>query len=194
MTLYKKNRNIGRHLGSENEGSQIAELAVSLPILVVFVVGIFDFSGALTLKQKLTHAAQEGATIAAGQPTHDLSSSAASVKSVGDSVFDYLAGANALPRGNQGSCKKTSATFTKTGGTKPIWTYKVTNCPSTVTITIDRGDIFPASTGDKVISSHVSVQYSYNWQFGKVISLVATGTTYAGTTVLQEDAFAANQL
>ena len=46
---------------TEDCASQIVELAISLPVLVIFVVGIFDFGGALTLKQKLTNAAREGA-------------------------------------------------------------------------------------------------------------------------------------
>ena len=36
--------------------TQIAEFALSLPVLVLLVVGIFDFSSAITLKQKLTNA------------------------------------------------------------------------------------------------------------------------------------------
>ena len=43
-----------RRLWAEKCASQIVEFALSLPILVFFVVGIFDFSGALSLKQKLT--------------------------------------------------------------------------------------------------------------------------------------------
>jgi len=41
----------------DDRGSQMVEFAVTLPLLMVFVVGIFDFSGAFTLKQKLTNAA-----------------------------------------------------------------------------------------------------------------------------------------
>ncbi|MGO9170095.1 MAG: TadE/TadG family type IV pilus assembly protein, partial [Candidatus Sulfotelmatobacter sp.] len=55
--------------------TQIAEFAVSLPLLVLFVVGIFDFSGAVTLKQKLTNAAREGARVAAADPANDLGNS-----------------------------------------------------------------------------------------------------------------------
>ena len=51
-----------------DSGTQIAEFALSLPLLVLFVVGIFDFSGAITLKQKLTNAAREGARAAAADP------------------------------------------------------------------------------------------------------------------------------
>src|ERR1700691_931699 len=80
--------------GGSSQGSQIAEFAISLPLLVLFVVGIFDFSGALTLKQKLTNAAREGARVAAADPGKDLSGSTSPVPaSVGDAlqvVDNYL--------------------------------------------------------------------------------------------------------
>ena len=57
---------------TEDCASQVVELALSLPLLVFFVVGIFDFSGALTLKQKLTNAAREGARVSAADPASDM--------------------------------------------------------------------------------------------------------------------------
>ncbi len=50
------------------------EFAVSLPLLVLFVVGIFDFSNAFTLKQKLTNVARDAARAAAAEPASDLQS------------------------------------------------------------------------------------------------------------------------
>ena len=50
------------------------EFAVSLPLLVLFVVGIFDFSDAFTLKQKLTNVARDAARAAAADPSNDLQS------------------------------------------------------------------------------------------------------------------------
>ncbi|HKS72090.1 MAG TPA: TadE family protein, partial [Terriglobales bacterium] len=53
----------------EEEGAQIVEFAVALPLLIVFVVGIFDFSSAFTLKQKLTNVARDTARTIAAEPT-----------------------------------------------------------------------------------------------------------------------------
>ena len=39
---------------------------------MLFVVGIFDFSNAVSLKQKLTNAAREAARVAAADPANDL--------------------------------------------------------------------------------------------------------------------------
>jgi Flp pilus assembly protein TadG len=175
----------------DETGSQIVELAVSLPLLVVFVVGIFDFSGALSLKQRLTNAAQESAVIAASQPTRDLDQATpASVIKVGDAAFDYLASNHTLVNANQGGCTKAAANLT---GAPYIWTYKIGGCPNTLTVTIDRGNV-STYNGEKVLGTEVTVQYLYAWRFNDVISLVAPGANYAATTMLSEEATALNQL
>src|SRR5579859_3122624 len=48
---------------AESEGSQLLELGLSLPILLVILVGIIQFTGAFNLKQKMANAAREGARI-----------------------------------------------------------------------------------------------------------------------------------
>jgi hypothetical protein len=40
-----------RSVRIDNRAAQLVEFAVSLPLLMVFVVGIFDFSNAFTLKE-----------------------------------------------------------------------------------------------------------------------------------------------
>ena len=49
----------------DEQGSALVEFAITLPLLVVFVVGIYDFSGAFNQKQKIAQAAQQGAITAA---------------------------------------------------------------------------------------------------------------------------------
>ena len=56
----------------DEQGAALLEFAISLPLLVVFIVGIFDFSGAFNQKQKIEQAAQEGAIIAGAQPMSDI--------------------------------------------------------------------------------------------------------------------------
>jgi uncharacterized membrane protein len=56
----------------QTEAAAIIEFAVALPLLIVLVVGIFDFGGAFNLKQKLNNAVREGARFGASQPTNDL--------------------------------------------------------------------------------------------------------------------------
>src|SRR6204780_5993944 len=62
---------------SAEQGAALLEFAITLPLLVVFVVGIFDFSGAFNQKQKIEQAAQEGAIVAGAQPTTDIQAGSA---------------------------------------------------------------------------------------------------------------------
>src|SRR5216683_2014739 len=61
------------HLAANTRGSQILEFAVALPLLLVFVVAIYDFGRAFNTKEKLNFAARDGARFGSTQPTSDLS-------------------------------------------------------------------------------------------------------------------------
>src|SRR5882762_10253553 len=81
------------------QGSALLEFAIVLPLLMVFVVGIFDFSGAFNLKQKIEQAAQEGAIIAGAQPMSDIASTTSDPESLHPvviAVFNSLAGSGVL--------------------------------------------------------------------------------------------------
>ena len=78
-----------------SEGAEILEFAISLPLLLVVVVGVFDFGTAFTVKQKLGNTALQGARVASNQPTADLSlaggcNAPASICSVRDVVDKNL--------------------------------------------------------------------------------------------------------
>lgn len=176
-------------LGLRNErGAQLVEFAVSLPLLVVFVVGIFDFSGAFTLKQELTNVARDAARDAAAGPASDVPSSLGSVPvSVSDA---YQLIANYFSANNINFCGITTSSFTNSGVT---WTYSGSGngCPGTgLTIVINRGYYIAESSGDSaptdcttaqtlgsnvaVIGTCVNIRYAYQWKFGKVSSLFGT--------------------
>jgi Flp pilus assembly protein TadG len=173
-------------------GAQLVEFAVSLPLLVVFVVGIFDFSGAFTLKQKLTNVARDAARAAAADPANDLSSPSTTLPaSVSDS---YQVIQNYLQANNISSCGLTASSATQAGLT---WTFSVTPTSSStcgITIVINRGYYFPATSAaapvnmtcssvapgsgqTAVIATCVSIQYAYQWRFGRVASLVGTAAS-----------------
>jgi Flp pilus assembly protein TadG len=180
-----------RRLCNEDRAAQIVEFAVALPLLVVFVVGIFDFSGAFTLKQKLTNVARDAARAAASDPASDLTApqnGATGPISVWDAeqiVDNYLI-ANHLS-----DCGLSSTTGTASGLT---WTYTATTgCPAGgLTLIVNRGYYFPASatgqpaslnctvqaagTQTAVISTCVSIEYPYQWRFGRVASILGSAT------------------
>jgi TadE-like protein len=164
----------------DDHAAQLVEFAVSLPLLVLFVVGIFDFSNAFTLKQKLTNVARDAARTAAAEPSSDLQS--ALPMSVVDAFQDID---NYLVANNLSDCG--AATTAPTGLT---WTYKGTNAscpPGGLTIIINRGYYFPANGAPPLsanctpidpggatalIATCISIQYAYPWKFGRVASLI----------------------
>jgi len=169
--------------------SQVVELALSLPVLVLFVVGIFDFSGALTLKQKLTNAAREGARVAAADPASDMYASVPVAVSDAFQVADnYLLS------------EKINDCGLSEGGTPPTptqtaltWTYTSTGsgCPgSGITLTINRGYSTPIN-GIYLIGTYVTISYAYKWQFNSVGGLV--GTRFLGPSTINTAALAFNQ-
>jgi len=173
-----------RRLCRENKAAQLVEFAVSLPLLVVIVVGIFDFSSAFTLKQKLTNVARDAARVAASDPMTDLS--AGTPVSVNDAFFivDNYLKSNSIDDCGIGLGDVTVA--------RPKWTFSAHGgkCVGTgLIITVNRGYYFP-STGSQladttctpqsaagltaVVATCVSIQYGYDWRFGHAASLLGS--------------------
>ena len=168
----------------KQEGTEIIEFAVSMPLLVVLVVGIYDFGSAFTLKHKLNGAAREGARVAAGQPHTDLAVNAAcgapaSVCMVRDVV------ANELQSGVGNDCGLSSASGAPTG---PLtWTF-TGGC----TLEINRGSPNPNTaslTGPfdtspyTIEDTKVTLTYPYTWQFNKTFQFLAGNANYLTSTI-----------
>jgi Flp pilus assembly protein TadG len=172
-----------RLLTGDTGGSQIVEFAVALPLLIVLVVGIFDFGNAFNLKQKLTNAAREAARMGSSQPTSDLTQTPPnSVLAIRDLVSNYLQNARI------NDCGIGTSAANPAGGSTP-WKWSFTGtCPSgNLLLTVDRGNVFTSSvtTGGnaiKVISTSVTISYPYSWQFNRVIGLLVSGASYPAST------------
>lgn len=171
-----------------SQGSALLEFAIVLPLLVVFLVGIYDFSGAFNQKQKISHAAQEGAVVAGAQPMTDMdpagpaSSDPDSLHPVLEVVFSSLSANNVLPAVLLSGCTIRHAHLADLQ-----WRYRISDCtPDTLTIVINRGVVAdpgpPAS-----VSTTVEVSYPYHWRFSSVIQV-------AGPTDLTETASVHNQM
>jgi Flp pilus assembly protein TadG len=198
---------IGRDLWAADRASQLVEFAVALPLLVVFVVGIFDFSGAFTVKQKLTNAARDAARAAAADPISDLG--ATLPVSVTDAFYtiDNFLIANQINDCGIGLGNVTTPPPTAT------WKFSISGSalngcpPAGLTIIINRGYYYPsvgtvtpptaqctpqsASGQLAVISTCVSIQYGYQWKFGQAASLL--GSTPILPTALTATAVAMNE-
>jgi len=167
------------------EASSLVEFAVCLPLLVVLVVGIFDFGGAFNLKQELNNATREGARFGAAQPTNDLLNAGTppSVDAIRYLVDSYLLAAQINDCG-LGSMAGASS------GSYPTWTYTPAGCGGNMTLTIQRGCLAPPSSpscpqdplttpATNILVSKVAIQYPYQWHFNNVIQLVSPGASYA---------------
>src|ERR1700730_1539741 len=179
----------------ETEGSALLEFAIVLPLLMVFIVGIFDFSGAFNQKQKIEQAAQEGAIISGAQPMSDMqpvNKDPDSLHPVVTSVFNSLAASGVL---SKGTCNPPGKAAYSGSGLK--WTYTITGCPDNLVIVIDRGWVFPSATTASptaAVGTIVKVTYPYHWRFDRVIQLLVPGAKYSSITYLTESATVQNQM
>jgi len=189
------------HLLCSAGASALAEFAISLPLLVVLVVGIFDFGGAFNQKQQLNNAVREGARFGASQPTNDLVAGAAppSVDAVRYLVDAYLQ-ANRINDCGLGALAPTTS--------GPPWIYQATTgCAGTLSLTIAKdpqvstngpagpptcGLTVPANTYGSpnpipsvvnVACTQVSISYPYQWHFNSVIQLLVPGSNLALTQI-----------
>jgi len=198
---------VGRLVWRDDRAAQLVEFAVALPLLVVFVVGIFDFSSAYTLKQKLTNVARDAARVAAADPANDVAQPSGIPASVSDAfwvVDNYLIANKINDCGISVSRHSFAAPAT--------WTFSGTGsgCVGTgLVLAINRGYYFPATGGDApalltcvpqepaggpqpaVISTCVSIQYAYQWRFGRAASLL--GSTVALPTKISAIAVSMNE-
>jgi Flp pilus assembly protein TadG len=194
MKIPRSAGGIARKLRSA-EAAAIMEFAVALPLLMVMVVGIFDFGGAFNLKQELNNAAREGARFGSTEPTNDLGSSAPpTVDAIRDVVDSYLKQANI------NECGILGATAAR-GGNFLIWTYNAsTNCPGTLQLIIQRdypgagnqsGGCYSTTENMYVLCTQVTISYPYQWHFNNVIQLLVPGSHLALTNI-QTQATTAN--
>ncbi|MGH9512505.1 MAG: TadE/TadG family type IV pilus assembly protein [Terriglobales bacterium] len=183
---FRKRRKLAVFCGTE--ASQIVELAITLPLLLVVAVGLTDFSGAFNLKFRLSNAAREGARFAANQSTADLSNTTpASIVAIRDVVDNYLTALKINDCGLSSVVSPAQSVLT--------WTYTAsTGCPGTLTLTINRGDTFAVAGGTPAVveATDVKISYPYQWRFSNVIQLLVPGATYAGLTQITEDAVVQN--
>ena len=178
-----------RCLVRAERGEELVEFAVSLPILVVLVVGIYDFGSAFTLKHRLNSAVEEGAKVAAGQqmtalnpPRNGGCGAPASVCVVRDVVQSTLVASNVNDCGLGASNASLGPDLT--------WTFTA-NCPAQMSLKVERGVIqttnLPSPAFDSnpynIQNTRLTLVYPYNWQFNRVIQLVAPRANYLGSTI-----------
>jgi Flp pilus assembly protein TadG len=146
--------------------------------------GIFDFGQAFNTKQKLSDITREAARFAANQTTIDLTNSPPqSILAVRNLV------SASLLANNMNDCGLASVSPTQS----PIYTWTITaNCGTgNLTLRINRGKIFIA--GDKTVeATQVDLSYPHQWQFTRVVKLLAPNASFTGPAQIPATTIMAN--
>jgi Flp pilus assembly protein TadG len=158
------------------------------------VVGILDFSGAYTLKQKLANAARNGARSAAADPATDLGNGGvpASVSDAFQVVDNDLTVTKVSDCGIGMPASSGPLTWSSTANAPP-------SC--SITFTINRGYIIPSGStittpdctspkpgaGTQLVATCVMITYAYKWRFSSVASIVLPPTFTEKAVALNEN-------
>jgi Flp pilus assembly protein TadG len=174
----------------ETEAAELLEFALALPLILVMVAGLLDFSRAYNIKQKLSNAVREGARFEAAAPGSEASSSSpASLPTLRDEVVTYLSNANVDTSfigttlkydPSAGVC--TGTWYTTVGTSATQYGLEVEKCVQVV----DGGTTIP--------STRVTLYYPYDWTFGfdHIIKLLIPSSKFTGPIRIETDATISN--
>ena len=169
-------------------GSQLLELALVLPMLLVFVVGISDFGGVFNLKHRLSNAAREAARLAVTESSLDLTAGGnppPSIDAVRQVVQNYL---------TKAGITQCTITTTPSAHTGLSWTFNSSSSGcSTFALVVDRNNTATKVSGTTVVTTHVTVTYPYAWTFNRVLGLMKPGSSLTLPTTVSSDSFMENQ-
>jgi Flp pilus assembly protein TadG len=173
----------------DTEAAALVEFAVALPLLVVLVVGIFDFGGAFNLKQELNNAMREGARYGASEPTNDQLNGGTppSVDAVRYLVASYLLAARL------NDCGLATMSPPANQSAPMTWIYSTTgSCATALVLTIQRPCISPKcpamAQNVYMPTTYVQIQYPYQWHFNNVIQLLVPGASFALSSITTDAA------
>lgn len=162
-----------RRLLGEKAGSQLLELALVLPILLVVVIGVVDFGTAFLTRQRVNSAAMEGARVAASQTMGGLYGNSAP-----QSILDArTAVTSALVASGMSACGLDTATVSEPNTNTLSYQFTgsaVAGCPNggTAVLTITRGSTW-VTTGTVVVQvegTKVQLTYPVAWKLNQFVS------------------------
>jgi len=174
----------------ETVGSEIVEFAVSLPLLIVLVVAIYDFGAAFTVKHKLSDTVREGARIASSQhhpPDPTATDGPCNAPDPICTVSNVVGRSLQANVGNDCGFSTATAAYSATS----TWTF-TGSCPgSSLKIerafinpnTVSLADPFDSSHAYKIENTRITLVYPYQWQFSKVFQFLGGNANYLGPTM-----------
>jgi Flp pilus assembly protein TadG len=179
----------------DTRGVALLEFAMVLPVLLVMLVGMLDFSNAFNIKQKVSNAAREGARLGSTQYKADLGDASlpASIQAIRDDVVKYLSAAAV----DTAFIPSTPTSWTPSvAGSGGVATYCSQTIGGTcIGLTIEGYQQIPASGGGApYYATHVTVTYPYNWTYGfdHIVRLLEPGASYSAEIPISADAIMEN--
>jgi len=167
-------RGSGMKLTSKEDcGSQIVEFALVLPLMMVILVGIFDFGEAFNTKQKLHLAARETVRYTSNVNSADLTQgvNAASISAARQLMYQQLR----TLRLNTCGLDTAAPNYQNY-----VWTYTTSSgCPGTLVLVIER-PVPVDSNGRTLLGSRVTITYPFQWRFNSVVTLIMPKSQYPG--------------
>lgn len=172
-----------------DQAAELIELAASLPLLVVFMVGIYDFSSAFITKQKITQITAEATRIAVNEPTSDFNTVSGACQAPTSICGLRTIIASALTSNGINDCGLAGASATNT---PPTFTWQFTSSNGTcsgLVLIIERGKNYfiplqpPFQPNYEVEATRITLIYPYQWQFSRVIGLIAPGANYTNSPI-----------
>lgn len=162
-----------RRILGETKGSQLLELALVLPILLVVVIGVTDFGTAFLARQRVNSAAMEGARVAASQSMGGLYGIA-----VPQSILDArTAVTSALVASGMSACGLDTASVTEPDTNTLAYQFTgsaVAGCPNggTAILQIRRGSTWTTSGAVVVQVEGTQVQLTYPlvWKLNQFVT------------------------
>lgn len=198
-TRDRKNRR------ARERGSELLELALTLPLLLILAAGVIDFASAWNVRQLLANAVREGARLGSTQPMVDLNTTdPGTVQQICQDVANYLAQDSlsttfmngTSTNATAGCASPTAIPNTTSTVANPVplgWTYYSTG---TYGLKIQRTLLLSSPNGDGSVSStQVTLTYPFSWPFGfnNIINWASGGKGgYSSTIAIQVNSTMAN--
>ena len=138
-------------------GVELLEFALILPILLLLIIGVWDFGSALLLRDRMTNAAREGARVAVSIPLNEANCAGpvpCAIVTAAGAVQKYMNSA-----GNDLSC----ITPDQPSAFDPaVPAMAVYTCPNGTSLQINRGVMVNSSNG-QIPSTQVILTCPLRW-------------------------------
>jgi Flp pilus assembly protein TadG len=169
------------------EGAELLEFALALPLILVMVAGLLDFSRAYNIKQKLANATREGVRYQAVEVGDLNSSSPTSVPTLRDEVVTYLTNANV-------NTSFIGTTLSYTGPPTCTGTWYTTKSGVSYGLKVERCVAIADSSSTSIQATRVTLYYPYDWTFGfnRIIKLLLPSSSFSNPIKIQADATISN--